>query len=150
MGAYTRSRACGASLGERGKSWGRTNSLGRTVRLIGAHESVLRICLGLLPKSKYLLIPHYRARYIAVVYIAVAYPPYLGLIYITIALLPQRSALYYWLNLFKNAALIIIYSCDSRLLISMAAIRLFLDRFLIGAVLALASTSIVGPFTRRG
>ncbi len=41
-------------------------------------------------------------------------------------------------------------SCNSRLSTSMAAMRLFLNRFLVGVVSASASTSRVGPFTRRG
>ncbi len=113
--------------------------------------------MGLTLRSKYLTIYCVTvttiktyARYIAFVYIAVAYPSYLGLTYLAVALPPRYSALYYWLNLFKNAALIITYSCNSRLLTSIAAMRLFLDRFLIGVVSALASTFRVGPFTRRG
>jgi hypothetical protein len=61
----------------------------------------------------------------------------------------------YWLNSFENAALMIASSCDFGSSISMAAIRLFIDRFLVGVKgLALPSASSVGPLAlalaRRG
>ncbi len=95
------------------------------------------------------------AQYIVLMYVAVAYeyPPHLWLLHVAVTLPPHYSAPCYWLNWLKNAVLIIRCSCDPRSSISMAAMRLSLDRFLVGAKgSASPSASSIGPLAlaRRG